>query len=48
MPKKHKPVQEMTTDEIARTVFPAKVVKELKRLANTSKTSPVRRKKSNK
>ena len=48
MPKKRKPVQEMTTDEIARTVFPAKVVKELKRLANPLKTSSVRRKKSNK
>ena len=48
MPKKKKPVQEMTTDEIALTVFPRKVVKELQRLANPLKTSRASRKKSNK
>jgi hypothetical protein len=48
MPKKKKPAQEMTTGEIARAVFPGKVVKELQRLANPSKTSRASRKKSNK
>lgn len=48
MPKKIKPAQELTTDEIAKAVFPRKVVKELKRLANPSKTSRGRRKESTK
>jgi hypothetical protein len=49
MPKKNKkPVREMTTDEIAQTVFPKRVVKELRQLANPLKTSRALRKKSNK
>ena len=48
MPKKKKPVQEMTTGEMAQEVFPRKVVKELQRLANPLKTSRASRKKSNK
>jgi hypothetical protein len=47
MPKKQKAVREMTTDEIAKMVFPRKALKELKRLANPQKTSSTSRKKSN-
>jgi hypothetical protein len=48
MSKKKKPVQDMTTEEIAREVFPGKVVNELRRLANPLKTSRAAHKKSNK
>jgi len=34
MPKKPKPAHEMTSDELARRVFPKKVHEHLKRVAN--------------
>jgi hypothetical protein len=44
MSRKKKPVAEMTTEEIARMVFPRKVVTQLKRMANPKKTSLSRKK----
>ncbi len=41
MPKrKKKDVTEMTTDELARHVFPKKVVEELKRIAHEEPSKP--------
>ena len=34
MPRKKKAVNDMTTEELAKKVFPPKVLKELKRIAN--------------
>lgn len=34
MPRKKKPASDMTNDELARSVFPKKVVDELKRIAH--------------
>ena len=36
MPRRKKKVAEMTTDELARRVFPKKVVDEIKRVAHES------------
>ncbi len=46
MAKKQKPVKEMTTDEIAKMVFPPTVRKQLKQIANVAKPSSSRKKSS--
>lgn len=40
MPRKKKPAQDLTTDELARRVFPPKVLKELKRVAHEADEKP--------
>ena len=43
MPRRKKPVMELTRDELALRVFPKQVVKELKKIAVNSKKAPSRR-----
>jgi hypothetical protein len=40
MPRKKKTAKDMTTDEIARKVFPPKVLKELKKAAHEGDEKP--------
>ena len=40
MPRRKKKASEMTTEELARRVFPKKVVEELKRIAHEEPSKP--------
>ena len=46
MPRKKKSAQDMTTEELAKKVFPAKVLRELKRTTHEDDDKPAKRGKS--
>ena len=49
MPRKKKPIEEMTTEEVVKELFPKKAIKEIKKVAHEKdKPKPKRKKTINK